>query len=66
MILMKPKPLSQIEKERQDSQLPLLTIGQELSLQKLDLMQKEELINMMGQEIAALKLEIIQLRGAGQ
>ncbi|OAJ73529.1 hypothetical protein AYJ08_13935 [Brevibacillus sp. SKDU10] len=63
MILTKPKALSQIEKEREQEQLPIQTLGQELAMQKVELAQKDILIQTLGREITGLKLELIQIRG---
>ncbi|MED1664565.1 hypothetical protein [Brevibacillus laterosporus] len=63
MDLLRPKPLSQIEIEREKEQLPFQTLGQELAMQKLELAQKDALIQMLGREITSLKLEKIQSKG---
>ncbi|WP_232696190.1 hypothetical protein [Brevibacillus daliensis] len=65
MELLHPKALSEIEQEKQAGQLPLLTLGQEVALQKIELAQKDYLIQAFGREIATLKFELIQLKGGG-
>lgn len=62
MILINEKPLSQIEKERQEAEAPMLTMGQELALLKLSSMQKDTIIQTLGLELARVKLELIRLK----
>ncbi|MFA4132600.1 MULTISPECIES: XkdW family protein [unclassified Brevibacillus] len=44
---------------------PVMTIGQELSSLKTSNIQKEALIQTMGEQLAMVKLELIQLKGGG-
>lgn len=57
------KTISQIRHEQQTD--PVLTMGQELVMLKLDKMQKETAIQTLGQQFAMVKLELIQLKGGG-
>ncbi|ATO51044.1 hypothetical protein P4V86_13330 [Brevibacillus laterosporus] len=66
MILTKPKPLSIIEQERKDADMPIVTLGQEIAKTKIELSQKDALIQSLGEELAVLRLDIIQLKGGGQ
>ncbi|ERI05149.1 hypothetical protein [Aneurinibacillus aneurinilyticus] len=62
MIIINEKPLSQIEKEREEAEAPMLTMGQEMALLKLGSMQKDTIIQTLGQELARVKLELIRLK----
>ncbi|QOT01462.1 hypothetical protein JNUCC42_16420 [Brevibacterium sp. JNUCC-42] len=66
VIIQNPKPLSQIEKDKEEAKMPLATLGQEIAETKIDLSQKDELIQMFGREIASLKLELIKSKGSGE
>ncbi|PPA81122.1 hypothetical protein C4A76_24190 [Brevibacillus laterosporus] len=66
MILTKPKALSIIEQERKDADMPIVTLGQEIAKTKIELSQKDALIQSLGEELADLRLDIIQLKGGGQ
>lgn len=56
-------PISIIRQKQQGD--PVLTMGQELVMLKLDNMQKETTIQTLGQQLAMVKLELIQLKGGG-
>ncbi|MED4731651.1 hypothetical protein P9597_26655 [Aneurinibacillus migulanus] len=62
MIIINEKPLSQIEKEREEVEAPMVTMGQELALLKISNMQKDGIIQTLGQELATVKLELIRLK----
>ncbi|MMZ48594.1 hypothetical protein D1872_102680 [compost metagenome] len=62
MIIINEKPLSQIEKEREEAEAPMVTMGQELALLKISNMQKDGIIQILGQELATVKLELIRLK----
>ncbi|RFB28394.1 hypothetical protein DZB91_23425 [Brevibacillus sp. VP] len=66
MILTKPKPLSQIEQEKKDEKMPITTLGEEVAQTKLELLQKNEVMQSFGEELARLRLEIIKLKGGVQ
>ncbi|ERM20359.1 hypothetical protein [Brevibacillus laterosporus] len=66
VIIQNPKPLSQIEKDKEDAKMPIATLGQELAETKLELAQKDTLMQMFGRELASLKLEFIQSKGSGE
>ncbi|QDX93789.1 hypothetical protein EEL32_05520 [Brevibacillus laterosporus] len=66
MILTKPKSLSMIEQERIDADMPIVTLGQEIAKTKIELSQKDALFQSLGEELAILRLDIIQLKGGGQ
>lgn len=57
------KPISQIRQEQQAD--PVMTLGKEIALLKLDNIEKGTTIQTLGQELALAKLEIIQLKGGG-
>ncbi|CAI8970973.1 hypothetical protein EMIT07CA2_60036 [Brevibacillus sp. IT-7CA2] len=42
-----------------------MTMGQELSFLKISNIQKDALIQTMGEQLAMVKLELIQLKGDG-
>lgn len=60
------KPISQIQEERENEQLPLFSLGQELAQMKISNMQKDSTIQTLGQQLALVKLEIIQLKGGNE
>ncbi|RNB64136.1 hypothetical protein EDM55_27945 [Brevibacillus centrosporus] len=45
--------------------MSLGALGQELAMEKIKGMQKDALIQALGQEVVMLKLDIIQLKGGG-
>ncbi|WP_373413129.1 XkdW family protein [Brevibacillus laterosporus] len=46
--------------------MPIVTLGQEIAKTKIELSQKDALIQSLGEELADLRLDIIQLKGGGQ
>lgn len=63
MIIINEKPLSQIEKEREEEKAPLAAMGEELALLKIENMQKDAIIKTLGQELALVKIELMKLKG---
>ncbi len=52
MIIINEKPLSQIEKEREEEKAPLVTMGQDLAALKLSNAQKDAIIQQLEQDLA--------------
>jgi len=50
------------QKEQED---PVLTMGQELAMLKLDNIEKDATIQTLGRQLALVKLELIQMKGGG-
>jgi hypothetical protein len=63
LIIINEKPLSQIEKEREEEKSPLNAMGEELALLKTENMQKDAVIKTLGQELALVKIELMKLKG---
>jgi hypothetical protein len=57
------KPITVIRQEEQED--PVLTMGQELVMLKLDNIEKDATIQTLGQQLALIKLELIQMKGGG-
>ncbi|QIC06096.1 hypothetical protein GOP56_11015 [Brevibacillus sp. 7WMA2] len=66
MILIKPMDLGEMEQERDNAKMPIVTLGQEVAKTKIELSQKNALIKSLGEELANLRLEIIQLKGGSK
>lgn len=49
--------------EKEQNNLALQGLGQQLAQEKLKGMQKDAVISQLGQELSKVKLEIIQLQG---
>lgn len=54
------KPITEFRREEQED--PVLTMGQELVELKLSNMEKDSIVQTLGAELAAVKLELIQLK----
>lgn len=52
------KPMSQVDKQ-------LLLIGEQLAQEKIARQQSDRMNAMLGQQIAEMKIEILQLKGGG-
>ncbi|EJL30017.1 hypothetical protein [Brevibacillus sp. BC25] len=63
MKMQNKEAISVIREQQQTN--PVMTIGQELSSLKTSNIQKDALIQTMGEQLAMVKLELIQLRGGG-
>ncbi|MBW5471704.1 hypothetical protein GPJ61_28355 [Brevibacillus formosus] len=61
---MQNKEAISVIREQQQTD-PVMTIGQELSSLKTSNIQKDALIQTMGEQLAMVKLELIQLKGGG-
>ncbi|GED35080.1 XkdW family protein [Brevibacillus centrosporus] len=62
------RPCSEAQQEREAIELERMSLGalgQELAMEKIKGMQKDALIQALGQEVVMLKLDIIQLKGGG-
>lgn len=57
------KPLSQVKQEKQNQKQPLQTMEAELSALKTANLEKESMIHTLGQELAIVKLELIERKG---
>ncbi|ERI10840.1 hypothetical protein [Aneurinibacillus aneurinilyticus] len=55
MILINEKPLSQIEKEREEEKAPLVNMGQDLAALKISNAQKDAIIQQLEQDLAREK-----------
>ncbi|MEK5374202.1 hypothetical protein BK143_09390 [Paenibacillus peoriae] len=58
--------IAELTKDAAQEQDASAVIGQQLSEMKLQTMQQQQLISGLGAELAAAKLELINLKGAGQ
>ncbi|GEB35320.1 D-alanyl-D-alanine carboxypeptidase [Brevibacillus parabrevis] len=66
--LQSPKSVQEAQDERQAIQREkdsLGALGQELAQEKIKGMQKDMMIDSLGQKVAQLTLEVIQLKGGG-
>lgn len=63
MIIHNEKPLSQIKKEKEEAASPLASMGQEIVQLKLQNMQKDMVIQALGQQVAMTRIEMMKLRG---
>ncbi|CAI8879260.1 XkdW domain-containing protein [Brevibacillus sp. IT-7CA2] len=61
---MQNKQAISVIREKQQTD-PVTTIGEELSTLKISNIQKDALIQTMGEQLALVKLELIQLKGGG-
>lgn len=57
------KPLSQVKQEKVNQKKPLQTMEAELSALKTANLEKEAMIHTLGQELAMVKLELIERKG---
>lgn len=66
MKIVNEKPLSKIKEERENQEfipVSLDALGIELAQEKIKNVQKDLLINSLGQQVALLKIDILQLKG---
>ncbi|GEN83641.1 hypothetical protein SLU01_19530 [Sporosarcina luteola] len=66
MKIVNEKPLSKIKEERENQEIipvSLDALGIELAQEKIKNVQKDLLINSLGQQVALLKIDILQLKG---
>lgn len=62
------RPVSVIQQERQtleEEKMSVGALGQELALEKIKGMQKDMLIQSLGQQVALLTLDVMTLKGGG-
>ncbi|MFG0215860.1 XkdW family protein [Brevibacillus porteri] len=64
MNLQNKEAISVIRAQQQTD--PVTTIGEELSTLKISNIQKDALIQTMGEQLAQVKLELIQLKGGAK
>lgn len=57
------KPLSQVKQEKQNQNKPFQTMEAELSALKTADLEKESMIYTLGQELALVKLKLIERKG---
>ncbi|WP_400162481.1 hypothetical protein ACAF76_002540 [Brevibacillus sp. TJ4] len=57
------RPLTEVQREKAEQQLPLNMLGKELTTLKLMLMKREARIQSLEQELAAVKHELLQIKG---
>lgn len=66
MKIVNEKPLSEIREERENQEIipvSLDALGIELAQEKIKNVQKDLLINSLGQQVSLLKIDILQLKG---
>lgn len=56
--------LSKNREKKELEKLPL-TLGEELTMEKIKGLQKDAMIQSLGQQVALLKIELMQLKGGG-
>ncbi|MGG0939847.1 hypothetical protein ABHN11_27970 [Brevibacillus centrosporus] len=56
--------LSKSREKKELEKLPL-TLGQELAMEKIKGLQKDVMIQSLGEQVALLKIEMMQLKGGG-
>ncbi|MFC8689282.1 hypothetical protein [Brevibacillus porteri] len=63
MKMQNKEAISEIRKQQQTD--PVMTTGQELSTLKISNIEKDALIQTIGEQLAMVRLELIQLKGGG-
>lgn len=65
-IFLPEERLSHLEQETKTSLLTLSAVGQEVTQEKIKSIQKDSIIQTLGQELALVKLELIQIKGGSK